>query len=461
MTEQYDPTFEELWQKIEPGYKIVPKRVERFDLSAKLFVSPMEYETVPFVVSDTPPSDDLVRKMFFDFVQGEFGSGSGRGSCPPHNISLNQITLSGEDVAISYLKQSEDLVYGGYLDTFLATNAEIKGTDRIYSILCDPIIGNKENRKYLSSDSFNRIIATLNKLQVRIQFILPSFPFKDQSVFRTGEPPEHIDMGEIALIIRLHTLALAMYQVHLDGVDWILATDGKVYSKILGVEESKVSEYQSKLKRYRDYLGIQRSVHIIDLKEMTQRIVSKNQDNKVFDMTKEAIKDILTKRVCYENEKAIETLRVLVRGMKWNVNIQDLTRELAWEDLWSVMNSETGEDLPANLRKVWNDITEFVAIHAIDYAAFNLTMKYYEVYRNLLPKSIRATVHPKKDQVAIPNSGEVYPWNGVAVRTRNGNGVQFESIPLYTLLKRARTATSYCAQGDDLPLFYEINERSL
>jgi hypothetical protein len=41
-----------------------------------------------------------------------------------------------------------------------------------------------------------------------IQLVLPAFPFKDQNPFRTSCNASHWGIGEAALIVRLHCIAL-------------------------------------------------------------------------------------------------------------------------------------------------------------------------------------------------------------------------------------------------------------
>jgi pyoverdine/dityrosine biosynthesis protein Dit1 len=447
-------TFEDAWARVPPGNAMIPRRVERFDSVSKLLVAPIEYETVPFSVSDEKPSEAWVKSTLPKFVCGSIKSRSNRGSCPPCPRKWEQF-LATDDVPLSYVEKLEGLIYGSknYVDSVLSKSGPTM-PEKIFGLLCDSAFGNRKNRKNVKANWFSQKVDPMVKERLRLEFVLPAFPFKDQSIFRTMAPPEHVDMGELAFMARLHTLALAIYQVHPYGVDWILVSDGLAYSKILRVDETKVKSYFKRLVMYRNLMGLQRTVHIIDLDEMTHRLRSEASGNRIFDVTKDAIKEVLIKWKNSQNERPDE-MKVLARGMKWNVNLKDITSDVDWADLWLIMNSNSRNDLPAQLRKLWDDVMNVVTDAAIEYAAFNLAMKFHNVFAQFFPMSFRATIHPKKGQIAVPEMGKVFPWNGVALRRSSG---KFESLPLYSLLRRSANPVVYTMEGSDVPFFYEIRE---
>ena len=455
MTTQIESPFEDAWARVPPGTAMIPRRVERFDSVSKLLVAPIEYETVPFSVSDEKPSEAWVKSALSEFVCGSFGSGANRGPCPPRPRKWERFPAT-EEIPLSYVDELEGLIYRSkeYVDSVLSKSGPTM-PERLLGLLGDSIFGNRKNFKNVEASWFSQKVGPMIKEQLRLQFVLPAFPFKDQSIFRTEAPPEHVDMGELAFMARLHTLALAMYQVHPYGVDWILVSDGIAYSRILRVDEAQVKGYFKRLVMFRNLMGLQRTIHIIDLDEMTHRLQSNAAGNCIFDVTKEAIKDILMKWESFQNEQQ-DAMKVLVRGMKWNVNLKDITSAIDWEDLWLIMNSDSRDDLPLQLQRLWDDVTNVVTGAAIEYAAFNLTMKFHDVFAQLLPMPFRATIHPKKGQIAVPHFGEVYPWNGVPLRHSEGANARFESLPLYSLLKRSANPVVYTLEGSEVPFFYEI-----
>jgi hypothetical protein len=251
-----------------------------------------------------------------------------------------------------------------------------------------------------------------------------------------------------------------MYQAHPFGVDWIIASDGGAYAKILRVDEGRVRDYLSRLVRYRNMMGLQRTVHIIELGEMCHRLRSNDAGDQIFGQTMQIIAEDLGKELASGNNQLMASMHVLVRGMRWNVNIIDKTDGLGWEELWSLMNADTSAEVPPPLRAAWKEVDSVVSQSALEYAAFNLAVRYHDLYRKFLPGALRATVHAKESEVAVPRLGDVYPWNGVAVRIQQGASYRFETWPLYSVLKQSANIVAYTIPGDAGPFFYDVNRGS-
>jgi hypothetical protein len=58
------------------------------------------------------------------------------------------------------------------------------------------------------------VVDDCSRERLPIQLVLPAFPFKDQNPFRTSCNASHWDIGEAALIVRLHCIALGLDQLH-------------------------------------------------------------------------------------------------------------------------------------------------------------------------------------------------------------------------------------------------------
>ena len=87
--------------------------------------------------------------------------------------------------------------------------------------------------------------------------------------------------------------------------------------------------------------------------------------------------------------KMFDVLRILIRGLKWNINIKKLVNNLSWQDLWIILNADTINNVPPNLINVWNEIDSLATDAAYNYAAINLTFRYHSVFEKLLPHTLR------------------------------------------------------------------------
>jgi hypothetical protein len=111
------------------------------------------------------------------------------------------------------------------------------------------------------------------------------------------------------------------------------------------------------------------------------------------------------------------TFDVLTRGMKWNLSTRDTLSELSDHDAWIIITEMDPSVVPPHLRETWEMIDRRARSAAANYASINLTLKYFDLLNRVFPGALRGTVHPKKDQFAIPLSDGLYPWNGVATVT--------------------------------------------
>jgi pyoverdine/dityrosine biosynthesis protein Dit1 len=75
--------------------------------------------------------------------------------------------------------------------------------------------------------------------------VLPSFPFKSQNRDNTlGNLP---DMGEYIALEVLNSLCNNIRKIYKPGVDFVLASDGRLYSDLVGVSDSAVNSYREEL----------------------------------------------------------------------------------------------------------------------------------------------------------------------------------------------------------------------
>ncbi|MBN4051403.1 L-tyrosine/L-tryptophan isonitrile synthase family protein [bacterium AH-315-M05] len=460
--EEVSTSFEKKWNSLLEGHRIVSERALKYDSPSGILYFPASYTNIALdPIKEQFPDDSWIIDSFKLFVRGEFGKGGSSRGPYPFMEKVQTTTVNISQVTKRYLENCEtELVYSGLLDG-IRDNYGSKMEAQIYGILCDSQLGNKENKKNIQLDYFSKKIKPLISNKERLLFVFPAFPFKDQNIFRTNCPADHIDMAEVVMIIHLHILSLALYQVHPYGVDWVILSDGTAYSNLLGVKEKDALEYRAKLMQIRNELNLQQTVKILDLKKIATSILGEKSGPDLFNKTTNHISKKLQK--FYEENKIYETLRILVRGMKWNCNFKPFFKknDLDFKQAWELLNAETCDKVPnSSLKKMWEKLDKIGINAAIEYAAFNLSLKYHNIYQTFFPDSIRATIHPKKNQIAVPGLGPVYPWNGICLAKDNDfKPHSLESIELYKLMGYIDNVNGYCAQGIPHPFYYLKNKK--
>jgi pyoverdine/dityrosine biosynthesis protein Dit1 len=412
----YYSKIERAWHAMPWGTNVFRRRTDRFDAVSGVFYAPVEYEHLSIVGDLTRelPTTDWIDNAFGEFVRGEFGKTTGTRVEPRvYAPTIVNESTAGLDVLQDFLRRSEtEFVYGGLVADVLATS----GDDilaAIYNLLCHPALGHRKNRKNVAQKQFADTLSEQLERRDRLTFLLPSFPFKDQNRFRTYSAASTIDLGEIALLIRLHCLALAIYQVHPFGADIVVLSDGLLYAELFGVDEKLALRYREQLRGFRNPLNIQGTVSILDLSELLAKFTNNTEEGSRVPRCTEAIRHRLHQHDGATSELGT-TFNVLARGMKWNLSTRDSLRELNDHDAWTVITEMDVQAVSPKLRDLWEAVDKRARNAAVEYASLNLTLKYFNLLARVFPGALRGTVHPKKDQFAIPLSGGLYPWNGVA-----------------------------------------------
>jgi pyoverdine/dityrosine biosynthesis protein Dit1 len=265
-----------------------------------------------------------------------------------------------------------------------------------------------------------------------------------------------VDFAEIAMLVRLHCLVLALYQVHPYGADWVIISDGPAYSSILDVPEDQVMMYRRRLVDFRNLLNMQSTVSVLDLKEMTERLSSKERGTQIFTATVDHIRRCLARLIRNGHADIEKAFSVLTRGMQWNMNHKRVCSKVEWEPLWALLNAETKQDCPESLHDLWGVVRQRSTDAALGYAAFNLSLKLHNVVSCVLPSALRGTIHPKADQIAVPRLGDEYPWNGVGVvRSTEYSASAVSVSALYRLLRQGNEIVPHHIHDQATPFCYQ------
>jgi hypothetical protein len=469
--DRFAADFESAWSDCPKGYAIFQRRVQRYDRAAGMFYAPAEYAFAPVQPTEDLPSQDWVSNALSSFVRGEFSDDLSPAKPFSGFPSIEDAIATGREPERFLECCEEELVYGKYFQEFLfkVDDEVIEGiTDEVikalYFIVADEKLGNKKNRNNVDPLKFQENLMPILAKRHRIQFVMPAFPFKDQNPFRTESPPGAVDLGEIALMIRLHALALAMYQVHPQGSDWILVSDGEVYSGIFGIEQSDARKYRERLREWRDVLNLQGTVSVVDLGELAQRIngIPSDLGNVgIFDSVCTRIREAVSGLNSEADPGIIHQLKILKRGMTWNLNLREYQGRVSDEELWLIAKAAPTESIASQVgRDISTEVQARALEAALSYAAFNLALRYLDAFQNYLPGTMRATIHPKKGQIAVPSLGTCFPWNGIPVVNGAVRHDNIDVMPLSETLKRTKKLRRHRAPGIEGCFYYSLDEQT-
>jgi len=315
---------------------------------------------------------------------------------------------------------------------------------KIEAMLCDPTLGNKENRKDATIAEIRGGVQRARKSGGPLVFLLPAFPFKDQNPFRSDLPPWQPDFGEVAALIHLHCLALAINQVFRHDVIWLIVSDGTVYEDVFGVDRGASAKYVSALRDWRYRLNIQGSIHFIDLADVVRRhdVLMRSTQRLTFTDARRSITEIIRSDPGATGALELQaSVGELALGMLWNRGWSHLIPTYGRDVLWQIHSGPCEREhrhspscakarLPPEYLLVADEMWRTATDTAIEYAAFNLASRWTRLLPRFMPAAIRATSHAKAGQVAIPHDTGVAPWNGLAVYERRGGTVRVYSQAL-------------------------------
>jgi pyoverdine/dityrosine biosynthesis protein Dit1 len=406
--------FERGWRDCPPGHALVPRRRWQYDEHASLLFSPDEFEYIPVALSDDAPSEEWIASSFLTFVRGEFKEDTDPSPPFPGMPSTDAPEDADRGIAYRYLERCEELVYGAHLDGLIASAEQDDDLAvLVHRVLADPRLGNPRNAKNVEVEDLRAVLARLETDRLRVRFVLPAFPFKDQNPFRTECLPSSPDMGEVALMIRMHRATQALYQIHPHGVDWVVLSDGRAYADIFGVESREADAYKARLLEWRDWLNLGRTVSIVDLEDLAIR-ADGSSENQPFSTARNSIRSGLAAAVEEGISEIDRAFSVLTRGMAWNLNTRDYLASENPEVLWNALK-RVGRESPK--QALDGELDERAREAALEYASFNLALRYHGLLETFIPHCVRATIHPKNGQVAVPRVGQsdAFPWNSVAI----------------------------------------------
>ena len=415
--------LEEAAAQLRPGHRVGVQRENAYDPEYALFHLPTNRSSIAVDPGpSTLPRDEWVRASFLQLVVGDKPR-TIRGSRPPTMSARNQrrrIEITAFPL-LRYLEVCEhELVFGGLVDSLIGEPAR-PTEEKFVSIVSNNLLGNTANR-HSDLDAIRTQFGRCLDDEAPLQLLLPSMPFKDQCPFRTEVPADRPDLGEAAFLIRMHCLALAVNQIHKFDSECVIVCDGTAYAPIFDVDLRAASMYMDQLRHLRATLNLAKSINLLDLMDLV------NLDNafavrarfKSFTGIRKTIRRQL-EALRTEDPGCAQAFTVLVYAMKWNLNTRRYLESEGDYNLWRALRRRAGPRSgdSQELKSLISLLTERAEEAALDYASFNLALKFSNLLARYFPNAIRLTTHPKPGQVSAPrlSATSPYPWNGVAVAT--------------------------------------------
>ena len=446
--------LERIWRQISGAFSIISVRTQQFSPLANMTYSPVEYVFEEFNIGNSAmPSAEWIQENFISFVNGEMNT------LEFHKLAQDwQPNLSKDQLEISDINFHEIMLKSESVEDYRSENLQTNNSSeiaaRIFEILCHPRFGTAKNKENNSLDEFVERIKPFIEAQERLLFICPGFPFKDQNRFRVSFDGFYPDMAEVAFMMRVNRIIEAIFQVHAyGGADMLILSDGDLYKDIFGISDETINRYMQNLYYYRNKLNVQGTVSIISLKELIERANNSGAITKI----KNHIKTCLSQLII---SNCAEPFKILKQGMKWNYNTRtnDFFQSISDKDCWMIIRGDIA-DIPPKLKNKWEKFDQIATNSALEYAAVNLMLKHTDLIKKFFPHSIRATIHPKKNQFAL-NDSKSYAWNGVAYSKKWPTSTDdIDTVPYMELTKKASPLRMVVFEHSNFPAFFTSGSR--
>lgn len=422
------------------------ERTTRFDPTATMTYSPMQYIGVPWELELAAPSDEWTVEALDGFVRSEFPAKPRQTLRPPAMPVIATSHYLPDGFLEAFLRDSEDafsIAWGNQ------ATSPLEMATGIYDLLCDKRIGSSRNRDHNPADAVIESLAPVIEQESRLLFILPGFPFKDQNLFRVPYEASEPDLADLSFMIRLHRLTQAIYQIHPFGADVLVLTDGSLYAEIFGVALSDADLYGRRMLSYRNQLNLQGTVSFFPLLDLIARTTD---GGSAFWNLVDQLEGTL-RRV--SAERSLRPLfDSLSFGMRRNMQTRQRLEELSFSDSWSLIWGEDAR-LQSTQLTIRRDLDRLVERATLRYAAVNLALKSTRLIERSFPGALRGTVHAKPGQFALAGTGGAYAWNGVAgAKDQIPRTIDDVSVKSYSELGQGHAVVDRYMFRDGHPAFF-------
>lgn len=241
----------------------------------------------------------------------------------------------------------------------------------------------------------SKVIAAI-KAEKPITLVLPAFPGKSPNLAKVlGTLP---DMGEQIALFFLEELCERIRKVYAPGAHIILCSDGRVFSDIIGINETDVTDYQNEIDKMIIELGL-KNISTFNLDEFGKE---KDFFQMRYELMKEfgTSKELLREKILNE-EEAKQMYLGITRFLVEDATFPGQTKTR------TAIQKESKIKAYEVIRRS-NAWSEFISKH--------------------FPEAVRLSIHPqscgsKKLGIRLSKTTAeswMTPWHGVAVKTGDG-----------------------------------------
>ncbi|WP_294974887.1 L-tyrosine/L-tryptophan isonitrile synthase family protein, partial [uncultured Leuconostoc sp.] len=265
----------------------------------------------------------------------------------------------------------------------------------------------------------------------KVQFTLPSFPFKVPNALKTEH--HNLDAGEILCLQRLYLITYLTQELLNKKSEFIVISDGAIYSDLCNIDPFEYKAYSQKAKTVITKMGISENVKYVD---MMNDVISEKTNE--YTNTLNQVKDELQ----YWWQKNCETSKVkyLITNMAGNIKTDDLD--------YSVLRSMDHENA-SDLFDIYSEkIQKRASQSAFEFTAKLVTLRIMNVVLKKYEGCVRSTVHPKQGQYGIHlvnSSSSIFPWQGVLLKQTTN---KFNMAPSQIALQKATSEVFDIDSGD-------------
>lgn len=232
-----------------------------------------------------------------------------------------------------------------------------------------------------------------------VRFVLPAFPGKSPNLSKVlGTLP---DMAEKLALLFLNELCEGIKEIHAPGAQMILCSDGRVFSDIVGMRETDVTDYQDELDHMIQDLGL-KNISTFNLDELAQGN----------DFTE--VRQLLMK----EFGSPLEILKEKVlRGSKPEAHSQDVEAHRMYLGITRFLVEDS--TFPGQT-KSRTAIQKECKVKS--YEVIRRSNAWSELVAEQFPEAVRLSIHPqtcgskKLGLRLIGTESWMTPWHGVAVK---------------------------------------------
>jgi pyoverdine/dityrosine biosynthesis protein Dit1 len=258
------------------------------------------------------------------------------------------------------------------------------------------------NCKFCTTIHLTKIVSAIRE-EKPITFILPAFPGKSPNTEKVlGALP---DYAEILSLEFLNGLCRQINNLYSPGAKIILCSDGRVFSDVVGIKESNVTAYHSKLSQL-----------ILDMS--LTNLTTFNLDDFYDGISFHQMRDELMKSY----GQSLDFLKYKIRcGSSFDANSDEVEAKRMYCGITRFLFEDS---INAEQTKSRSALQKEARLKA--YEVMRRSNAWSELIAETFPEAIRLSIHPqncgsKKLGIRlIANESWMTPWHGVALKINNG-----------------------------------------